>query len=248
MFEQSSVIGTGKTRRAWTVPLGFAAQVAVVAGLAMVPQVFVETIPVAHLMPPQLMVPGTYHPPMPPSVKLVSTGQEQSRGRFVAPPSPAKGIHLGPDRPLAPPEFVETCVGPCVPFSPGASTPTLLGQRPALPPVEPPPPPVRPGVKPKPVATPVPVSSVLQEAKLIRRVVPIYPKVAIAVRASGVVHLQAIIGADGHIRDLQVLGGHPLLVRAAVDAVEQWAYTPTILNGVAVEVVTEITVTFTLSR
>jgi protein TonB len=62
------------------------------------------------------------------------------------------------------------------------------------------------------------------------------------------VHLTAIIGADGRIRELQVLSGHPLLVPAAVDAVRQWVYQPTMLSGAPVEVMTDITVTFSLSQ
>jgi protein TonB len=90
------------------------------------------------------------------------------------------------------------------------------------------------------------VNSGVQEAKLIRRVMPVYPKLAIPLRVTGAVHLAAIIGADGRIRELQVLSGHPLLVRAAVDAVREWVYQPTMLSGSPVEVLTDITVTFSL--
>ena len=97
-----------------------------------------------------------------------------------------------------------------------------------------------------PTPAPVPISSGVQEAKLIRRVTPVYPPQAIRMRVSGSVHLAAIIGADGRIRELQVLGGHPFLVQAAVNAVREWVYMPTMLNGAPVEVMTDITVTFYL--
>jgi protein TonB len=58
--------------------------------------------------------------------------------------------------------------------------------------------------------------------------------------------LRAIIGKDGSVAELQVVSGHPLLVKAAVDAVRQWRYKPTLLNGEPVEVDTTITVSFRL--
>jgi protein TonB len=97
-----------------------------------------------------------------------------------------------------------------------------------------------------PPAGPVPVSSGVQAAKLIKRVIPPYPALARQTRTSGTVKLLAIIGKDGAIRTLDVIEGHPLLRQAAVDAVRQWVYSPTILSGQPVEVQVEIEVNFTL--
>jgi protein TonB len=58
----------------------------------------------------------------------------------------------------------------------------------------------------------------------------------------------AFIGADGTVKNLSVVSGHPLLVQAAIDAVKQWVYKPTLLNGAAVPVMTAIEVNFTLSQ
>jgi periplasmic protein TonB len=85
-------------------------------------------------------------------------------------------------------------------------------------------------------------------AKLIRKVIPDYPPLAKAARISGVVHLIGTIGKDGTIRNLQLVGGHPILARAALEAVEQWVYEPTLLNGAPVEVIAPIEVSFTLAR
>jgi protein TonB len=89
--------------------------------------------------------------------------------------------------------------------------------------------------------------SAVELARPIRRVDPIYPPLARQARISGVVELQGVLGTDGRIHELKVLRGHPMLVKAAVDAVSQWTYAPTILNGQAVEVVAPIVVTFKLN-
>jgi protein TonB len=88
----------------------------------------------------------------------------------------------------------------------------------------------------------------VQAARIVRRVVPIYPPLARTARISGVVRLQAIIAADGTIAELNVISGRPMLIAAAVDAVKQWRYRPTVLNGKPVPVNTQIDVNFTLGR
>lgn len=88
----------------------------------------------------------------------------------------------------------------------------------------------------------------VQAAKLINQPKPAYPPEAKEARIQGVVKLNASIGADGKIEDLSVISGHPLLVPAALDAVRQWVYQPTLLNGQPVPVATEIDVNFTLSQ
>jgi protein TonB len=88
----------------------------------------------------------------------------------------------------------------------------------------------------------------VQSAKLVRQPRPNYPPLAKQARISGVVKLSAVIGKDGTIRELQTISGHPLLVPAALEAVKQWVYQPTLLNGEPVEVQTQIDVNFTLSQ
>jgi protein TonB len=79
-----------------------------------------------------------------------------------------------------------------------------------------------------------------------RRVNPVYPAIAQSARVQGVVIMEAVIGEDGRIRDTRVLRSIPLLDQAALDAVRQWEYTPTLLNGMPVPVVMTMTVQFTL--
>jgi TonB family protein len=93
---------------------------------------------------------------------------------------------------------------------------------------------------------PLKLSAGVVEAQLISRIEPAYPPLAVQTKREGTVLLHAIIGKDGRITSLDVLSGDPLLVKAALDAVRQWRYRPTLLNGEPVEVETSITVIFRL--
>jgi periplasmic protein TonB len=86
----------------------------------------------------------------------------------------------------------------------------------------------------------------MMEGNLAYRVQPVYPPLARQARIQGSVVLRAVIDRDGKIKNLQVVGGHPLLVQAAMDAVRQWRYRPYILNELPIEVETQITVNFSL--
>jgi len=77
-------------------------------------------------------------------------------------------------------------------------------------------------------------------------VLPVYPQIAKTAHIQGTVLLHAIIDKDGSIQELQYISGPPLLMRAAMDAVRQWKYSPTLLNGDAVPVETQIQVIFSL--
>jgi periplasmic protein TonB len=93
------------------------------------------------------------------------------------------------------------------------------------------------------IHTPVRVGSI-QEAKLIRRVEPVYPKLAVATRVSETVVMDLLIDEDGNVATVTVLRGHPLLNDAAIQAVKQWRYSPTIQNGEPVQVQATVTVIF----
>ena len=88
----------------------------------------------------------------------------------------------------------------------------------------------------------------LESAMLIRRVEPVYPPLARQTRREGQVELRAIIATDGTIQSLQVVKGDALFLSSATDAVSQWRYRPTVLNGQPVEIETYITVIYTLEH
>jgi TonB family protein len=92
------------------------------------------------------------------------------------------------------------------------------------------------------------VGGEVQGAMIVSKTPPIYPELAKQARVSGVVHLSAIIGPTGEVQELHALGGPALLIQAAMDAVKQWVYRPTLLNGSPVSVETTIDVNFTLAQ
>jgi len=90
--------------------------------------------------------------------------------------------------------------------------------------------------------------SQIDASRLTYRVEPIYPVLAKQIGRSGKVELHAIIGEDGTIQSLEAVGGDPMFFASAMQAVKQWRYTPTMLNGQPVKVDTYITVIYNMTR
>jgi protein TonB len=116
---------------------------------------------------------------------------------------------------------------------PGGTVGGVVGGIPAPPP---PPPPA-----------PVRVGGDIRAPNKVRDVRPVYPQIAQSAKVQGIVIVEAIIARDGTVRDAKVLRSVPLLDTAALEAVRQWRYTPTLLNGEPVEVIMTVTVNFTLN-
>lgn len=93
---------------------------------------------------------------------------------------------------------------------------------------------------------PVRVGVSVRQPQQVRRVEPIYPQIALLARVQGLVVIEATIGADGRVINARVLRSVSQLDQAALDAVRQWQYTPTLLNGVPVPVIMTVTVNFQL--
>jgi periplasmic protein TonB len=151
--------------------------------------------------------------------------------RLLQPPSIPSHATDGPD-PQPPGDPYGTLTGqsgPSIGIPGGSDTgPVIEIARPAL------------------ASKPRKVSLGVMDASLIRRVQPDYPRIATLTRLSGSVLLRAMIGTDGEVHELEVLSGNPILAAAALAAVRQWRYRPTLLDGQAVEVETQITVNFVL--
>ena len=167
-------------------------------------------------------------PPSPPPIARPRV--EPMANPDAAPVAAPEGIHAEVDRP-APINIRETAPDGFV-GGVGTDPSIVLREEPAPPPPTPRVP-VRPGGDVKP-------------PRKIVDVAPVYPELARTARVSGIVILEATIDEEGNVRDARVLRSIPLLDRAAVDAVRQWRFTPTTLNGQVIPIVMTVTVNFRL--
>jgi protein TonB len=246
MFENTFVGRGDASGKFWPVVVSFLAQSLLVSVAILIPLLATRSLPAQQWFAVLL------EPPRPPAPAAPSPAERQPQQAaptrvhdsvFRAPAVIPEKVALitDPEQPAPAPQDSGLRVVGVVPG--GSPNSLFLGGR--APVIAPPPPPA---VPPKPPATPqrVTVGGQIQEALLVRKVSPVYPPLARQARISGTVRLQAIIGIDGAIRELRVLSGHPLLVQSALDAVQQWRYRPTELNGQPVEVLTQIDVNYTL--
>jgi protein TonB len=86
----------------------------------------------------------------------------------------------------------------------------------------------------------------LAPPKVVRRVEPVYPLLAVSARLSAIVILEAEVDERGRVRAVKVLRGHPLLDEASIEAVRQWRYQPLLLNGEPTAFILTVTVAFNL--
>jgi protein TonB len=249
MFDQTFV-GDAQTKKPVTVFISFVFQIVLVIVAIIIPLIFTDSLPKTQLTSFLVAPPPPPPPPPPPEVvqqvKPVKVIKRQfDMGVLTAPKEIPKEVAVIEETEM-PPAGVGVAGGVAGGVPGGAMGGVLSGIVGSVPSAAPPPPPP-PAEKPKP-ATPqrIRVGGNVAEAKVINRVQPVYPPLAKQARVSGTVRLNAVISRDGTIQDLQVVSGHPLLVQAALQAVRQWRYSPTLLNGEPVEVATVIDVNFTL--
>jgi len=251
MFEQTFVEGVGKTNKTWTVLVSFALQALLLTVAILIPMIYFDALPKSQLTSFLVAPPPPPPPPPPPAAappKVVRIIPRQfDAGRLMAPKAVPKEIAMIKEEELPPPSaggVVGGVPGGVPGGAAGGVIGGIIGSVPTAAPPPPPPPKVDKPVTPQRIR----VGGNVQAAKLIRQPKPVYPPLAKQARISGHVILNAIIGKDGTIQNLSVASGHPLLVPAAMEAVKQWVYQPTLLNGEPVEVVTTIDVNFTLSQ
>jgi protein TonB len=253
MFEQTFVEGGNKTRKGTSVLISFLIQTGLVLLMVILPLIFTDALPKTQLTSFLVAPPPPPPPPPPPAaapVKVVKVIPRQfDAGKLMAPKQIPKEIANIKEEELPPmagtPGVVGGVPGGVPGGTPGGVIGGIIGSVPQAAP--PPPPPVK--EAPKPV-TPksIRVGGNVQAAKLVKQPKPAYPPLAKQARIQGTVRFNAVIGKDGTIQNLTLVSGHPLLVPSAQDAVRQWVYQPTLLNGEPVEVVTTIDVNFTLSQ
>ncbi len=244
MFEQTFVDGVGRTKRPYTILLSLAIQVVMIGVLVIIPLIYFDALPGASLSA-SLVAPPPPPPPPPQVVKVAHTAPKQFiANQLMAPKSvPSKILMVTEEEaPLS-----SGVVGGIPGGMPGGGGGVLGGIIGGLPAAAPPPPPKAAPPPPKPVG-PQRIGGNVQAANLINAVKPVYPPLAKMARQQGTVKFEATISKEGTIEDLKLVSGPPLLVPAAMEAVKQWRYKPTLLNGDAVEVLTTIDVNFSLSN
>lgn len=234
-----------RTNKPWTIALSFFLQCLVLVILILIPLIYTEAIDLKQLSSTFLVAPPPPPPPPPPPaaapvVKVKPIARLMQAGKMMAPTAIPKQIAMIKEEELPPEVNVAGVVGGVPGGVPGGQAGGVLGGiiggiGSNLPP------------PPKEAPKRIRVGGQVQQAKLINQIRPVYPPLAKQARIQGTVRLQAVIAKDGAIIELQVVSGHPLLVQAALDAVRQWRYQPTLLNGDPVEVQTTIDVVFTLS-
>jgi periplasmic protein TonB len=245
MFEEMVVSNAKnkKTNKPWTVILSMIFQVAFLAILILIPLIYTEALPRAMMSSILLAPPPPPPPPPPPApaqvVHVKPVAHLMEAGKLVAPKVIPKDVKIIKEE-EQPPDMGAGITGGVPGGVAGGSMGGVIGGVIGGAGGAPPPPPKAPSR--------VRVGGAVQAAKLVNRVQPMYPPLARQTRISGTVKLHAIIGKDGTVQSLQVESGHPLLVQAALDAVRQWRYQPTLLNGEPVDVDTEIDVIFSLAQ
>jgi protein TonB len=230
-----------KTNQSKTIPVSLALHAIAAAVIVIVPILATDQTPLgagavkAFFVEP-MAAPAPPPPPPPPAPRAANAPKVQPRqivqnNAFVAPVDvpqeirPEEGLDLGVEGGV--PGGVEGGV-------PGGVVGGVVGGLPDAPP----PPPQQAAVR---------VGGQIKEPKKLKNVAPSYPDIAKQARVQGVVILECTISPQGKVSDVKVLRGIPLLDQAAIDAVKQWVYTPTLLNGVPVPVIMTVTVNFKLS-
>ncbi len=213
MFEQTFVNTSAQTRRPWTVAVSVALQTGLVAIAFLAPLMHIAALqrpqPVPIWLPPQTL---REQPPQP-AARAVAPTVTADRPVFIRPTlqmptTVPPHIDMTPDAPEPPSGFVAASNRPD--RIGGTAKGNDLAAANACAVVKPP--------QPAPTA-PVHVGGGVQSAKLVFGPRPSYPHTALITRTQGTVRIQAIIGRDGSISNLQVISGHPLLIEAAKQAV-----------------------------
>ena len=232
MFDQLVVSSAHvqKTHKPWAMVTSGLVQGLIVGVMILIPLIYTEALP-KGMLNTFLVAPAPPPPPPPPAapVKTVRAPRVVQLNKMVAPTVIPKNVAIVKDE--APVIYTNGGVDG---GTGGGILNGIIGSGGS----GPPPPPK--------AASRIRVGGNVQAAALVNKVTPQYPPIAKTAHVAGTVILHAIIAKDGSIQELQYMSGPPLLMKSAMDAVKEWRYKPTMLNGEPVEVDTTISVVFSL--
>jgi|SRR5579862_792911 protein TonB len=243
MFDDLVDSGEKKsTHKRWTVILSGIIQAGILFIFVLIPLIYTEALPKGSLTT-FLVAPPPPPPPPPPAAAVTKVVKPMARiiqqGKMMAPTVIPKKVSIIKEEEM-PPDVSGGVQGGVVGGVPGGQAGGVLGGIIGGTNAAGPPPP------PKPAQQRIRVGGNVQAAKMVRQVQPTYPQIAKTAHVQGTVILHAVIAKDGTVQELNYISGPPLLMKSAMDAVREWKYQPTLLNGDPVEVDTTISVIFTL--
>jgi protein TonB len=241
LFEQSFIEEPGRGVKPAAIAASFLLQCLLLAGAALTPLLYTYELPIGEwLRHATLLAPPP--PPRRPAAPAPAAARAAPRPAparfqaFMAPSEIPDEVHLDRDAPLALDAWPAPDIGGVHGGVAGGIDDGVLGATGGLQAAV--------FIPEK----PLPVGGNVQAARIISRVSPVYPSEALEQRISGTVYLEAIITAEGVVREIKLLQGDPLLAASALEAVQQWRYRPTFLNGRPVEVITQIKVVFAFTE
>jgi len=228
-----------KTKQSYTLPVSIAIHALVLLVVVVVPIITSEELPEPTSAVKAFFVEPAAPPPPPPPPPPPAPRAASQQPRPMSTPAPTENKFTAPvevpDQ-IKPEEGIDLGVEGGVPGGveggvPGGVVGGVVGGLPDAPPP----------------TQAVRVGGQIKEPKKLKNVAPVYPDIAKQARVQGVVILECTISPQGKVTNVTVLRGIPLLDAAAIEAVKQWVYSPTLLNGVPVPVIMTVTVNFRLS-
>lgn len=223
-------------RRGYSLPLSIVVHTAIIALLIIVPLIATDT---SRLPLPQTFmafISASAKPPVPPAAPPRAPSTARPTAAIDANAAPiAAPLTIAPEPDVQPARALAGAVeggGTIVGVVPGGAIVDVA-------------PPPRPVPQPVPQA-PLRLGGQIREPAKVKDAPPVYPAIARAARVEGMVIIEATISATGRVQDARVMRSIPMLDAAALEAVRQWEYAPTLLNGVATPVIITITINFRL--
>jgi protein TonB len=254
MFDTILNPSSGVPRQRWTTAaLSATGHVTLIVGLALSALYATDVLPepretmsvfvAGPVPPPPPPPPAVAEPELPRAKPAAARRPVEQRAPVIAKAPVAAPIEapasITPETGLEGGEFAAAAIEPGFENGmPGGVAGGIIGGVVAALPPPPPPPP----------AAPVRVGGEIATPRLVHRVEPEYPLIAMNAQIEGIVIIEATVDESGAVTDARVLRSHSVLDEAAVEAVEQWRYEPLRLNGVAQPFVLTVTVSFSLAR